>query len=66
MNRITEDFKKNLISRYSQKEESMDAPSPYPQARQMPSSEHKFMQLFESINKPLAQPNQSPGKAIDH
>jgi hypothetical protein len=66
MNRITDDFKKNLINRYTHKEEVHEPSTPYSQPRQIPNSEHKFMQLFESINKPYQRESQSPAKTLDH
>lgn len=60
MNRITDDFKKNLASRYSNKEQETLLPVSIP--RQVPNSEQKYMELFESINRPTNITTLSPTK----
>jgi hypothetical protein len=37
MNRVTEDFKKNLTNRYSQKQEIIELPAPSSQQRRIPN-----------------------------
>lgn len=54
MNRITDDFKKNLGARYSHKEGEPLLPVSHP--RQIPNSEQRYMELFESINRPPPPP----------
>ena len=66
MNRITEDFKKNLITRYSHNDEYTQPTLPNNQPSLIPNSEQKFMQLFETINKPIHNHNPSPSKKVNN
>jgi hypothetical protein len=65
MNRITDDFKKNLIARYSQREGDPQPPVSS-QPTTIPNSEQRFMQLFESINRPPQPSSLSPLKPHDN